>query len=384
MSGTTVQQIAPSYTIPEPGVAPGAAATPINLVLTAAQPVAVININTQPTGTVQLTHIQTLKIDNSIGPIPLIVTFPDTGDQINVQPYEYGYYPCHTNSLVFTIAAPLLPSLQFQLNAPGLSVKMQALNYYVAPQTAKAISATSDLGYTVQLNLPPPANNPWNILTAPVPGPPGTVFTTIYSTNFDTIGYTLYIQGNSIDGANWTVALKPGVLAEYDIPPTAAGSPLNCVALLPSSNGGRTKTTSTPAFTFRQYPLGLPPVEAVGTLGNYTSGILSGGPGFISAFNNTTIGNPQSFVKVESGMMTLNSANAVVAFAESQGGVVSNLWQGVGASTPPAMNIPIGPMEWFSSGLGWSLGIFANAALGGNVELTVGLRFTAASQLAHA
>lgn len=383
MSGSAVQQVAPSYTIAEPGVGRFAAATPVNLTLTAAQPVAVVNINAQPTGTVQLSHIQTLKIDNSIGPIPLVITFADTGDQINVQPYEYGYYPAHTNSLVFTVAAPLLPSLSFQGAPTAVSVKMQALNYYVAPQTAKAVSAVSDQGYAVQLNLPPPANNPWNILTATVPGPAGTVFTSLYSTNFDTIGYTLYVQGNSISGGNWTVALKPGVLAEYDIPPTAAGTPLNCVALLPSSNGGRTKTTSSPGFTFRQYPLGLEPIEAVGTLGTFCSGPLTGGPGFISVFSNTTVGNPQSFIKLVGGMLTLNPAGAQVLVAEQQGGVTSNLWSATVQAASASQNIPFGPLEWFSSGLSWAVGINAASAISGNVEATFAFRFTAASQLAH-
>lgn len=392
MSGSapTPLQVNPQYSVTESGVGPGAVAVPIAFTLTPAQPVAVVNMQSMPTGTAQISHLQTLKIDNSKGAVGLIVTFIDSGDQIEVGPYEYGYYPCHTNALVFNVAVPFLPSL----GGATLAVNMVALNYYVAPKSASFIGPSTDTGVTVTVGGPGQFwNNSISWYAYPggggvpvaAPAPAGNVYTSIYA-DMSKVGVVVQLSSSDIAGNPWSIFLEPATSAEYVIPPTAAGTPVTNVALIPP-NSGRPRTSVNFNLTWRPQPLGIPTTSAIGPQGQLVGG-------FSGTWNN---GVYQSMVSAPANFPPFFLLTGVILAA---GGLSSQVQVQVTENvTVPVTNqcalaivgMPAGNstqiiqgLKWFSANSGWSLGVtnVTGGAFTGTILATFLGISTYASQLA--
>lgn len=400
MSGTAPVPLAvnPQYSITESGVFSGAVAVPISFNLTPTQPVAVVNLQSMPTGTTQISHLQTLKIDNSMNSIGLIVTFIDTGDRLEVGPNEFGYYPTHTNALVFNVSVPLLPELQtFGLSAPVLfPVNMVALNYYIAPRSASFIGPTTDTAVTVTIG----SGAAWN--TAPqwvsigppplpipsqVPGVPGTVYTSLYS-DLRTVGLVIECSSTDLSGNSWTVWFAPGTAEEHTIPPTAVGTPVQITALLPP-NGGRTHTTASFPITWRVALLGMRTSTSFGASGVLTGG-FSGAMAnnlFIATNSQPVGGFPAPFFYLQQAIFACAGLSAAALFE-----LIEEDTAPTTTNTPLAIiSVPAGSsttilysMNWYNGNNGWNLGFMnvSGASVSGSVLITWQGVSTYASQLA--
>lgn len=212
-------------------------------VLTPSNGAQVVNLQALPGGN-QLGAIVTLFIDNSGGAVPVIVTFPDTGQVIEAPAYSQGYYPALTAGLVFTVAAPLIGVLN-----GDVGYNIQVANFAIPPSSYGPFYPDENAGVLQSAGI----SGGWITYSGTVPeiGGKQAIFDSLEvdSTNF---GAQFALASVSIDGSPWQINQLPLQKSEFYIPPTSSGTSYTATATLP---GGGDTTRLIP-LRWRVAPIG--------------------------------------------------------------------------------------------------------------------------------
>jgi hypothetical protein len=225
------------------GYGQGARVAPVTATFTAADGTCTVNLQ-QLAPNQQLGNISCLYIDNSAGPIPIVVQFPDTEMRIDVAAFTQGFFPVFTNSQVFNVLAPLIAVLGVAFTVP-----IQVLNFAVQPSQSTQLP---NLNAGSEIAVGNSAG--WTSYFFYLPGS-GLIYTamTVDNSKFSS---PVTIQGVGINGAAWTFTQQPFTNSETTIPPSVAGS----AALATTSLFPPTTVATTEALipvTFRVAPAGL-------------------------------------------------------------------------------------------------------------------------------
>ncbi len=218
--------------------------------LSAAHGAQVVNFTAQ--GSQALGQLATVYVDNSAGPVPVSVTFPDTGLSFDVPAWQQGYFPALTTGQILTVAAPLVAVLDhpFPVSVIGLSfqVPQQAYGPFLPNQNAGvAYAVGTSAGWQVWDGAAPDGAS-----SAPM----------LYSAlevDCTKIAARIEISGTAVDGSAWTITQLPLVKSEFVIPATASGSAIVATAAIPL--GGN--TTATVPTRWRVQPCGESPAYGV-------------------------------------------------------------------------------------------------------------------------
>lgn len=207
-----------------------------------AQVVNLTGLSASPLGS-----IVTLYVDNSTGPVPVEIVYPDTGMTTVVPAYSQGMYPALTSGLIITVSAPLIGVL-----GQAFMVDVQATNFPLPQAGYGPFLPNENSGVLASVGNAAG----WQTFngTVPLDGGAARLFTAL---EIDHSGYAgqLSIAGTSIDGGAWTVAQMPLQRGEFAVAATASATPIIATASIPL--GGN--TTALIPIRWRVQPSGGAP-----------------------------------------------------------------------------------------------------------------------------
>ncbi len=231
MSGTGPMPFGAQSSLTLAGYSPAGTSkvSPVKVKLTPANGAQTVNLTALPGGN-QIGSLVTVYVDNSAGPVPVQLSYPDTGMVTVVPAFSQGFFPALTAGLVFVVSAPLIGVLN-----QAFGVTVQALNFAVPQASYGPFLPNENAGVL----LPIGTAGGWQTLagTAPFDAGAARLFQSL-EIDSSSYGAQVAISGTSIDGGAWTVTQLPLQRGELVIPPTASGTAISTTATLPL--GGNT------------------------------------------------------------------------------------------------------------------------------------------------
>lgn len=236
--------VTPQFSVPQPGMGPGARAVPAVAKLSPADLVGcIVNCQLMPSGQ-QLDRIAALFIDNTAGPVPLTVAFNDTEMTIDVPAWSQGWFQPVTGAKQFVVSAPLLA-----LVPAAWSVPLQVCNFVPpALPLIGPVPPDANAGTAISLGT----TGGWSSFAFTVPGS-GLIYSAL-ELDASQYGAPVTVQGPDITGVAWTVTQQAFTRSELAIPPTAAGAAATAFTARP--NGVNPDTTALIPARFRVLPSG--------------------------------------------------------------------------------------------------------------------------------
>lgn len=219
---------------------------PVSVTLPANGMAVDVNFNVMPNGQ-QISTIASMYVDNTAGPLPIVISFSDTQMEIDVPAFDAGYYPVFTNSLGFRVFAPL----QAEFGVP-FTVEIQAFDQPIQPFQQGATLPAGNSGSLVE------AGNPggWNLVNTTVPLSPAGVALVYSSLEINNSAYSqpVTVSGTGLDGNPWTVTAPGFTDVELAIPLTASGTIATVSTATPTLAG---TTTALIPLRWRVQPAGI-------------------------------------------------------------------------------------------------------------------------------
>jgi hypothetical protein len=235
---------------------------PATVTLTPSNGAQVVNLQNLGGGN-QLGAIVTVYVDNSNGPVPVTIVYPDTGMQTIVPAYSQGFWPALTAGLVMTVAAPLIAVV-----SDTITVNIQAANFAIPQAAYGPFYPNSNAG------VPQSVGNPsgWNAESTNVPSYNGEnlIFNSLTVNNLSFAGNTA-VNSTGLNGQGWEVSQLQLTSSEFIIPPTVSGTPMLVTVSIP--DGGT--TTALIPLDWRVAPIGAQTVYNVPLYGGWTSATFS-------------------------------------------------------------------------------------------------------------
>jgi hypothetical protein len=203
--------LSPQFSFASPKFGADARVVPARCTIDTTGAALTVNLAGMPPGQ-QLDAIATLYVDNSNGPLPLVILYPDTEMSVDVPAYTQGYFQGFTNGLVFSLSAPLIA----EYGSP-ITVPIQILNFPVALQPLPATPPSLNEGTILDIGT----SAGWTSFAFDVPGVQQ-IFNSVELDN-STYSQPITLGSTDLSGDPWTVTVPGFVSAEFLIPPTVSG-----------------------------------------------------------------------------------------------------------------------------------------------------------------